>query len=212
MEGHIQVQGQPIYGQNQHGGATPGGRGQGEAVPVPPIPRRRLSKVRNTGDESSSGQTDTSECQTTTTIHVTSIGVENELCQEQRQQQRHENRHSSRENSHSGKSWTKMFFCSSAAFLFCFIVVGMTLDYFDLWDPCVIHIPYEKHCTTDSYVGGLFYRTDYTEESLCLIPGVFYSTKTTGWNTDGICSNDQIVSTSSPSPSTCIGTGTGESS
>lgn len=133
------------------------GRGEGEMIPTPaPVPLRR----NVTGCNSNSSLP--------STIHVTSVGIEGRI----------------HENEPTPKTNLSRIFVSVIAFIACAYVLGIVLDFYDIWDPCSIRFPYKTYCSKGAVKAGFLQKSEYVEDSFCIIPGIFHTSRSSGWNED----------------------------
>ncbi|CAG7723084.1 unnamed protein product [Allacma fusca] len=133
------------------------GRGEGEIVPEPtPVLRRNVGNGIDTHSTLPS------------TIHVTSVGIEGQVLDPE---------------SISKTNWSKVIM-SIVAFFAGVYTLGIFLDFFDIWDPCTIRFAYRSQCNKGSYTEGLLQKSEYVEDSFCLIPGIFHTSRSAGWSVD----------------------------
>jgi len=134
------------------------GRGEGEMIPcpAPPVPLRRNVNACSVN----------SSC-LPSTVHVTSVGIERQTETEQ-----------------ASKRNFSGIIISVVAVVACAYILGILLDVYDIWNPCSIHFAYRTYCSKGAVKGGLPQKSEYVQDSFCLIPGIFHTSRSSGWNED----------------------------
>ncbi|ODM98175.1 hypothetical protein Ocin01_08511 [Orchesella cincta] len=65
------------------------------------------------------------------------------------------------------------------------VTIGFTLaacKFTNIWDPCEHFYINRTECTVTSYMKGMLYHTDCTEEHYCVLPGFESNVKRQGWS------------------------------